>query len=293
MRFARFDVGDGPRVGVVDGSVVVEVHQPLSALIGGAERTPTGITVPLEVTTLLPPLSEDCRGIFCIGLNYVEHQVEASERFGPTAPEHPIFFFKHASAVAGPADDLPLDAAISREFDWEVELGVVIGKAGRNIEPSDVARHIFGYTIVNDITARDLQRRHQQWHLGKNVDRSTPVGPWIVTADEFEFPPVVDLSLRVNGVEKQHAVSSDMIFDLVDQITCLSHSMMLMPGDIIATGTPSGVGFVRQPPEFLVDGDVVESEIHGIGCLRNHVRTDPGERPSDLFNAGTEKASSS
>lgn len=264
---------DRTLVGRVEEQMVVEVAQSLDDLVSGAEPTDTGLEVPLDLDALLAPIPESSRGMFCVGINYLAHQEESKAEFSADVPTDPIFFFKNVSSTCAPYADLPLDREVSTEFDWEVELGVVIGRGGRDIDPVDAMDHVFGYTVVNDVTARDLQKRHQQWHLGKNVDASSPVGPWILTVDELGFPPGLGLSLRVNGVEKQRAETSLMIFDIATQISVISHSMALEAGDVISTGTPSGVGFTRSPAEFLDHGDLVEAEIEKIGVLRNRVRT--------------------
>ncbi len=273
MKLVRIRTPEGTVTGRVDGDVVHVLAESLDELVCGAGPTPTGATVAYDVAALEAPLAESCRGLVCTGINYLAHQEESAAEFSADVPTDPIFFFKTTSAVTGPAADLQLRPGVSQEFDWEVELGVVIGTGGRDIAVEDAASHIFGYTVVNDITARDLQKRHQQWLLGKNVDASTPVGPWIVTADELPFPPALPLSLELNGVTMQSSDTTLMIFGIAEQISILSHAMTLEPGDIISTGTPSGVGFTRTPPVFLSDGDVVEATVDGIGVLRNVVRT--------------------
>ncbi|MDQ2677769.1 MAG: fumarylacetoacetate hydrolase family protein [Actinomycetota bacterium] len=250
-----------------------ELTESLDELVRGATPTPTGRTSPVDPAMLAAPLPESCRGLLCTGINYLAHQEESAAEFSADVPTDPIFFFKTVSAVADPCAELPLGTGVSEQFDWEVELGVVIGTGGRDIAVEDAAEHIFGYTVVNDITARDLQKRHQQWLLGKNVDASTPVGPWIVTADEVAFPPAFPLSLEVNGETMQKSDTTLMIFGIAEQISILSRSMTLEPGDVISTGTPSGVGFTRTPPVFLAEGDVVEATVDGVGVLRNIVRT--------------------
>jgi 2-keto-4-pentenoate hydratase/2-oxohepta-3-ene-1,7-dioic acid hydratase in catechol pathway len=272
MKIAKFRSGGVIRTGIVTGDLVQALHQSLDELIAGASQEPLGRPVPLASVELLAPLTVDCRGLLCCGINYVEHQRESADLFVSTVPEHPIVFFKTPGAVADPYAVLELNPHVSREFDWEVELGVVIGKAGREIRAEDAGAHVFGYTVVNDVTARDVQHRHKQWHLGKNVDRSTPVGPWLVTADELGYPPALDIELTVNGVRKQHATTRDMVFDIAEQIAVISRYVELRPGDVLATGTPAGVGFARTPAEFLRDGDVVEASIEGIGSVRNKVR---------------------
>ncbi|MBX6388604.1 MAG: fumarylacetoacetate hydrolase family protein [Frankia sp.] len=285
MRIAKFRHQGVVQAGVVtvdaatvDGATaprgtVQPVRQTLAALVHGEAPEPVGAALDLTEVELLAPLTADCRGLLCVGINYLEHQQESAEVFEANVPEHPIVFFKTPSAVADPDADLVLDDAVSERFDWEVELGVVIGRGGRNIPADEAGAHIFGYTVVNDVTARDVQHRHKQWHLGKNVDAATPVGPWVVTADELGFPPVVDVALTVNGVEKQRANTKQMIFGIAELIAVMSRYVALRPGDVLATGTPSGVGFTRQPPEFLRAGDLVIASIDGVGALRTRVRS--------------------
>lgn len=282
MKLVRVRTEDGTVTGRVDGEVVDELVESIDELVHGVTPTSTGRTHPLAQVELLAPIPESCRGLICTGINYLAHQEESAADFSAEVPTDPIFFFKTVSAVADPYAELPLRAGVSEEFDWEVELGVVIGTGGRDIAPEDVAAHVYGYTVVNDITARDLQKRHQQWLLGKNIDAATPVGPWIVTADELEFPPARPLSLTLNAVTMQESDTAAMIFGIAQQVSILSHAMTLEPGDIISTGTPSGVGFTRTPPVFLRDGDVVEATVDGIGTLRNVVRTAPEVTPSSL-----------
>ncbi|AQT80329.1 5-carboxymethyl-2-hydroxymuconate isomerase [Mycolicibacterium litorale] len=272
MRIARFGHAGNTYTGAVADGTVHPLRQSLDELIAGAAPEPLPIPpIALADVELHTPISSDCRGVFCVGINYFDHQVESADTFVATVPEHPIIFFKTTSALCAPYDDLNLAADMSSEFDWEVELGVVIGTAGRNIARESAAEHIYGYTVINDITARDVQRRHTQWHLGKNVDRSTPVGPWIVTADEFDDPLELDIALTVNGEPMQRANTRDMIFPVDQQIAVISQYVALRPGDVIATGTPSGVGFARTPPRFLTDGDVVETVIDGVGTLHNRI----------------------
>ncbi|MGW0038367.1 fumarylacetoacetate hydrolase family protein [Gordonia sp. NPDC003376] len=272
MRYARFDQYGTPGIGVVTDDLIQPIAETLDSVVGGAVPTPTGSPIPLAEVELLAPVPESSRGAFCFGINYVAHQQESAEHFSAEVPNDPIVFFKTPSALTGPYADIVADASLSAQLDWEVELGVVIGKAGRNITPDEVRDHIFGYTIINDVTARDLQKRFSQWHIGKNLDASTPVGPWIVTADELSFPPTLEVALSVDGVEKQRAVTTDMIFSITQQICILSRHVELLPGDLIATGTPAGVGFTRDPAEFLTPGKVVEASISQIGSVVNPIR---------------------
>jgi len=229
--------------------------------------------IPLNTETLLAPLPELRRNIFCLGLNYADHAQETAQVRGREAkpPLHPIFFTKATHTVNGPYATIPFDAGVSTQIDWEAELGVVIGRRGKNISAAEALNYVFGYTIINDITARDLQNAHGQFFKGKSLDGACPMGPWIVTADEIDDPHNLKLSCRVNGETKQAGHTGDMIFKIPAIIEILSRGLTLEAGDVIATGTPSGVGFARTPPEFLKPGDVVECEIEGIGLIKNRV----------------------
>ena len=220
------------------------------------------------------PIPCPLKNVFCVGRNYAAHARESAAAFKSDAslPEIPVFFSKVPTAVVGPHDDVLRHTAVTSQVDWEAELGVIIGRAGRNIAARDALSHVFGYTVINDVTARDLQQRHNQWFKGKSLDGSCPMGPVVVTADEFGDPQTKRIALRLNGVMKQDARTSDMIFTVATIIEWLSKGLTLEPGDIIATGTPEGVGMGRTPQEWLQDGDVVETEIEGIGTMRNVVR---------------------
>ena len=219
------------------------------------------------------PIPRPGKNVFCVGRNYAAHVKEGAAAYNKEAklPEIPVFFTKAPTAVNGPFDDLPRHHGVTEQMDWEAELGVVIGRAGRNIARGEALGHVFGYTVVNDVTARDLQQRHTQWFKGKSLDGSCPMGPVVVTADEFGDPQARRVSLRVNGVTKQDATTADMIFPVAAIVEWLSKGLTLEPGDIIATGTPEGVGMGRTPQEWLRDGDVVETEVEGIGVMRNRI----------------------
>jgi 2-keto-4-pentenoate hydratase/2-oxohepta-3-ene-1,7-dioic acid hydratase in catechol pathway len=236
-----------------------------------AWHTPDDL-IPLAGTVLDVPL-RPVRNVFCVGRNYLEHAREGALAAGRELklPDVPTFFTKASTAVAGPDATLHFQAAVSSEYDFEAELAVIIGAECKNVSEEEAPHVVFGYTALNDLTARDLQRRHGQWFKGKSLDDSCPIGPWIV-ADEIADPQRLDVRLRRNGVEKQHSNTSKMIFPIPRLIAELSKGMTLLPGDVIATGTPEGVGFARNPPEFLADGDVLEVEIEGIGILRNLIR---------------------
>jgi 2-keto-4-pentenoate hydratase/2-oxohepta-3-ene-1,7-dioic acid hydratase in catechol pathway len=219
------------------------------------------------------PIRRPAKNIVCLGLNYISHAKESAQARGREfkIPEAPVFFTKAPTSVNGPNDPIPWDPTITEQLDYETELGVVIGTGGLNIPRARALEHVFGYTVINDISARDVQKTHLQWFKGKSLDGSCPMGPVIVTADEFGDPQSKQLALRVNGVEKQRSSTANMIFPVDVIIESLSRGMTLDAGDIIATGTPEGVGLGRTPPEFLADGDLIETEVEGIGVLRNRV----------------------
>ncbi len=292
MRLVTYRANNGPRPGVIQGEQIIDIASlagfsqitDMLSLIdlgaaglarlrqaldgeNGADRQRQDAAHNLKDAHLLAPIPRPRKNIFCMGRNYADHAAE----HGAAVAEAPILFSKATTTVNGPYDPIEIDPAVSDRLDWEVELGVVLGRAGKNIAAAQALDYVFGYTVINDISARDLQFRHQQWFKGKSLDGSCPMGPWIVTADEISDPHDLRLRLRVNGVTKQDANTSLMIFKLPAIIAALSAGMTLEPGDIIATGTPSGVGDARKPPEYLQPGDVVEAEIDGIGALRNPV----------------------
>ena len=212
--------------------------------------------------------------MFCVGRNYLEHVKEGAEvrNTALDPPKAPQYFTKPPTAVVGPEAEVSVARAVSSTVDYEVELGLIIGKRGRDISPGAVFDHIFGYTVINDVTARDLQALHGQWFRGKGLDTTCPMGPWIVTRDEIADPRRLELTCTVNGQRRQTGMVEQMIFDIPTLVSTLSSGMTLEPGDIIATGTPSGVGFAMKPPQLLNDGDVVVCEIGGVGALRNTIR---------------------
>jgi 2-keto-4-pentenoate hydratase/2-oxohepta-3-ene-1,7-dioic acid hydratase in catechol pathway len=228
---------------------------------------------PIDSVTLLAPIPKPHRNIMCLGLNYAEHAKESAEARGREYKQHqhPVFFTKATHTINRHEGVIPFDPAVSEQIDWEAELAVIIGRAGKNIPIEEAYDHVFGYTCLNDVSARDLQANHSQFFKGKSLDGACPLGPWIITADEIPDPHHLQVTCRVNGVVKQNANTEVMIFRVPDIIAILSRGMTLDAGDIIATGTPSGVGFARKPPEFMRPGDVVEVEIEKIGVLRNRV----------------------
>jgi 2-keto-4-pentenoate hydratase/2-oxohepta-3-ene-1,7-dioic acid hydratase in catechol pathway len=213
--------------------------------------------------------------VFCVGRNYAEHIAEGAraQNTKVDVTEVPVYFTKPPTAVIGPEESIPYWPSLSTHIDYEVELAIVIGKAGINIRREDAMHHVFGFTILNDITARDLQRRHGgQYFKGKGLDGSCPMGPVVVTVDELIDPQNLGLRTLVNGELRQNSTTAHMIFDIPTLIASLSEGLTLEPGDILATGTPSGVGYAMTPPNFLKDGDEVVCEIDGIGRLVNRIR---------------------
>ncbi len=226
---------------------------------------------------LLPPIPRPPRNVYAVGWNYLEHFAEGQALRTPDKrveyPEHPVFFTKGTHVVNGPFDPIPFDPQVSTQIDWEGELAVVMGKRGRNIAEARAMDHVFGYSVINDTTARDVQiKKHGgQWFKGKSLDGHGPMGPWIIPAAELDYDNLRILT-RVNGVVKQDASTKQMYFKVPRIIAELSLGLTLEPGDIIATGTPPGVGVARHPPEYMKPGDVMETEIVEIGTLRNVIQ---------------------
>ncbi len=222
---------------------------------------------------LAAPIPRPRKNIMCMGQNYAEHAQESNTARGiaTVSSDPPAVFTKAPTTVNGPYGEVVIDPAVSEQIDWEAELAVIIGTGGKNIREEDALTHVFGYTVLNDVSARDIQFRHKQYFRGKSLDGYCPMGPWIVTADEIHDPQQLPIRLKVNGVIKQDGNTSQMIYSVAQTIALLSTGMTLEAGDIIATGTPSGVGFARKPPEYLHAGDVMETEIEGIGVLRNPI----------------------
>jgi len=270
---AASDAGvDMPRTLLALLHAAPEIEARLRALV---DRMPADSGHALRDVRLHAPIPRPAKNVFCMGLNYLAHARESGAARGkdPKMPTSPVLFTKAPTTVTGPFDDVPVDWAVTQQVDWEVELGVIIGIGGRDIRRTDALRHVFGYTVINDLSARDLQLQHFQWFKGKSLDGFCPIGPVVVTADEFGDPQQKRLRTRVNGVSKQDASTADMIFPVDSIIEWLSKGLTLEPGDIIATGTPEGVGLGRTPPEYMKDGDVVETEVEGIGVLRNRITT--------------------
>lgn len=245
------------------------------ALLARAEAGDLAGAVLPAATPLLAPLPRPAKNVFCVGRNYAEHIAEGARAQNTTiaVTEVPVYFTKPPTAVVGPGAEVPIFAHVSTQIDYEVELAVVIGTPGRDIPKDRALSHVFGYTIMNDITARDVQRRHGgQYFKGKGLDGSAPMGPWIVTADAMDAPQATGIRTFVNGEKRQDGSTAQMIFDIPTLIASLSEGLTLEAGDILATGTPSGVGYAMTPPQFLTDGDEVTCEIDGIGRLTNTMR---------------------
>ena len=231
------------------------------------------ISFNVKEVTLLAPIEKPRKNIIGIGLNYTEHVAESARTLDTTGklPQKPIIFSKPPTSVTGPNTDVILNSRLTQQLDYEVEIAVVIGKDGKYVETEDALDYVFGYTIINDISARDC-RREGQWIVSKGQDTFAPMGPFLVTKDEIADPHKLNLSLKLNGVEKQNSNSSLMLFNINDLIVDLSTVFTIEAGDIIATGTPAGVGAGRSPQEWMKNGDVMEATVEGLGTLINTVR---------------------
>lgn len=282
MRLITFRIDGRSRLGVLrDGDEVVEIDEPgdMISLIdaGAAGLDAAGAALSssrakarrLADVELLAPLPEPRGNVIAIGRNYQKHAEESARKEG-YEPQPPTVFTKAITSLTEPFADITIDPVISDKIDWEAELAVVIGKRGANIKRNDARAHVFGYTVLNDVTARDIQNEWGgQYFKGKSLDRSCPTGPWIVTADEMSDPQNLGVKLRLNGKLEQDGNTRDMIYPVEAIIEWVSRGMTLLPGSIIATGTPDGVGFWRTPSEVLHPGDLMETEVEGIGTLRN------------------------
>lgn len=230
--------------------------------------------IPLTDAKLLAPIPKPSQDIICLGINYMEHAAE-SARFNKEAfdgrRDEAVYFSKRVHRAVADQEPVPSHSDITHQLDYEAELAVIIGKDARGVSADQAKDYVFGYTIVNDVSAREVQTAHQQWYFGKSLDGTTPMGPYIVTADEFSFPPKLSITSRINGETRQNSNTNNQIFKIDYVIQELSHGMTLEAGTVIATGTPSGVGMGMTPPCFLKTGDVMECEIQGIGILTNPI----------------------
>ncbi|HVO99802.1 MAG TPA: fumarylacetoacetate hydrolase family protein [Bryobacteraceae bacterium] len=268
MRLVTFrHGGHGATAGILSGDKVTSLDTPMVAVIfgGGAIPTVTGDPVPLSEVTLLAPIPRPPKFI-CVGLNYRDHAIESNMAI----PKVPTIFNKFPNSVIGPGATIVLPKETSQP-DYEAEFAVVVGSGGRRIPASKAMDHVFGYTIVNDVSARDLQMATTQWLMGKTCDTFAPMGPAIITKDEIADPHNLDISLEIGGEVLQKSNTRELIFKIPELIEFISSVVTLEPGDIISTGTPSGVGFARKPPRYLRDGDECIVRVQGLGELRNPV----------------------
>src|ERR1700722_3206842 len=280
MKFVTFEAGSRAEAGVVLGDRVVGLAgvglaDMLAVLASGAagrakietfvSNPPADSTFPLASVRLLAPVPRPPK-LICVGLNYRDHAAEARQEI----PKVPTIFAKFSNVVIGPGESIVLPK-ISRKPDYEAEFMFVIGTGGRHIAAQDWQRHVFGYTIFNDVSARDFQSATSQWMIGKTFDTFGPMGPYLVSADEIPDPHALDISLSIAGEVLQHSNTRELIFKIPDLVAYLSSVFTLEPGDVVATGTPAGVGFARRPPRYLQAGDEVVISIEGIGELRNPV----------------------
>ena len=247
-------------------------NEPLPDFRAHVEQNPNLVPIPAKNVTLEAPIPRP-RHIICLGKNYADHAKEVSETIQSNKnliPLSPIYFSKIPSPVMGDKSTIPLHEHITSQADYEAELGIVIGKTASRISPDQAENVIFGYTIVNDLTARDLQQKHDQWFFAKSLDGFCAIGPHIITRDEIPFPPRLEIKCRVNDELRQSSNTSAFIFDIPHIISEISQGITLYPGDIIATGTPAGIGHAMTPPQYLKRGDTVECEIEKIGVLTNY-----------------------
>src|SRR3984893_9290130 len=284
MKFASTILGNSTRFGIVDSAAgrirpLAGVTDMVDLIARYADIEPSLVSntpeIALSEVKLAAPIVTPRRNIFCVGKNYGEHArefsnsgFEAGAKKGQEIDEYPAIFSKGPNTVIGPDAIVELHSEITSSVDYEAELAVIIGKPGRNIPQKDAYSHIFGYTIVNDVTARDRQKNHKQWFMGKTLDTFCPMGPWIATGDDLD-PENLDVKCWVNGELRQNANSSDLIFGIPTLVATISAGLTLKPGDIIATGTPAGVGLGFNPPKFLRAGDKVAISISHLGTLTN------------------------
>lgn len=281
MKLARFEAGEGVRLGAVEGDEIADLTGaglPYSTMLdlvaageaglAAAGKALAGATrAPLSSVRLLAPIERPGKYL-AIGMNYQKH-LEESERIGVGAPKQQLWFNKQVSCLNDPFGDI--EPGVTEKLDYEVELGIVIGKRAKGVKAADALDHVFGYFVANDVSARDWQFHSPTFTMGKSFDTHGPIGPWIVTADEIADPQALDLSCHVNGERRQASNTALMLHPIAKQIEYLSTAFTLEPGDLIATGTPEGVGVGMEPPNFLKPGDVVRCEVEGIGVIENKV----------------------
>ncbi len=282
MKLVRFKGDSGPRLGAVDGDVIIALdaigdsYPTMLSIVGGGDAAlervracvaDAATTVPLKDAHLLAPIEQPGK-FLAIGMNYKKHAEEA-KKLGIAVPTQQFWFNKQTSCLSGPYD--AIDRGVSEQVDYEVELGVVIGTPAKGVSEAEAPHHVFGYTVMNDVSARDWQRHSPTFTVGKSFDTHGPIGPWIVTADEIADPHALRLRCLVNGEVRQDSDTGGLIYNIWQQISYLSTAFTLQSGDLLATGTPEGVGIARNPPVFLQPGDVVRCEVGGIGAIENRV----------------------
>lgn len=278
MKLLRFDDNGTARLGVVRGDDIVVLDgwaSMLAIIAGGAEaladvarqRDAARRTAPLKSARLLAPIERPGKYL-AIGMNYARH-LEEAKRLGQPTPSQQFWFNKQTSCIAGPFDDI--EPGVTQMLDYEAELGVVIGKPAKGVSEADAKAHVFGYVVANDVSARDWQRHSPTFTMGKSFDTHGPIGPWIVTADEIADPHALKIRCLVNGEVRQDSDTSQLIYNIWQQIAYLSTAFTLEPGDLLATGTPEGVGVGMTPPTFLKPGDVLRCEVEGVGAIENRV----------------------
>ena len=296
MKFVTYEIEHKRRLGVInrDGTWIYPLrsldmdYKTMQELIEGISESEKQLleyvsgqdpykikgAVPAEEAILLAPIPHPVQDVICLGINYMAHAEESArykkEAFGGERP-FAVYFSKRVSEATGTGAEIPSHKELVQDLDYEAELAVIIGKDAKNVPVSEVKNYIFGYTVINDVSARTLQTRHKQWYFGKSLDGFLPMGPCIVTAEEFPYPPRLSIQSRVNGELRQDSSTELMIFGIDHVVSELSAGMTLTAGTIIATGTPAGVGMGFDPPRFLKPGDVVECSIEGIGTLVNRV----------------------
>ena len=296
MKFVTYEIEHKRRLGVInrDGTWIYPLrsldmdYKTMQELIEGISESEKQLleyvsgqdpykikgAVPAEEAILLAPIPHPVQDVICLGINYMAHAEESArykkEAFGGERP-FAVYFSKRVSEATGTGAEIPSHKELVQDLDYEAELAVIIGKDAKNVPVSEVKNYIFGYTVINDVSARTLQTRHKQWYFGKGLDGFLPMGPCIATVDELSYPPKVQVQSRVNGELRQDSNTELLIFDISHIVSELSQGMTLKPGTIIATGTPAGVGMGFDPPKFLVPGDVVECTIEGIGTIANKV----------------------
>lgn len=282
MKLLRYELGGKPHLGALKGDRIVPLdrlagrYPTMLSIIGGADQAlaeihkavdAAGETLALGDVRLLAPVERPGK-FMAIGMNYQKH-VEEAKRLGVPVPENQFWFNKQTSCIAGPFD--AIEPGVTEALDYEVELVAVIGGPAKGVSEADAPGAVFGYTVGNDVSARDWQRHSPTFTVGKSFDTHGPIGPWIVTADEIADPHDLALTCHVNGELRQQSNTGDMVYNLWQQVAYLSTAFTLEPGDLIATGTPSGVGVGMQPPQFLKPGDVVTCEVQNIGKIENRV----------------------